>query len=136
MTADLLSEVCCDVCVEPTLNQLTGETLSYRTTNTTPVARLDVSARGVYTRNQQTFFDIRVFHPNARRFQSLKQTYVTNEKEKKRAYNQGVLEVENGTFTPLVFSVFGGMGEECVIRLNRYKWIEMIANNMSAYFAA
>ena len=121
MTADLLSEVCRDVCVEPTLNQLTGETLSYRTANTAPDARLDVSARGVYTRNQRTFFDIRVFHPNARRFQgqSLKQTYVTNEKEKKRAYNQRVLEVENGTFTPLVFSVFGGMGEECKMFFKR-----------------
>ena len=34
MTADLMSEVCHDICVEPTLNQLTGETLSYRTENT------------------------------------------------------------------------------------------------------
>ena len=121
MTADLLSEVCHDVCVEPTLNQLTGETMSYRTANTSPDARLDVSARGVYTRNQRTFFDIRVFHPNARRFQgqSLKQTYITNEKEKKRAYNERVLQVENGTFTPLVFSVFGGMGEECKMFFKR-----------------
>ena len=28
-------------------------------------------------------------------------------------YNERVLEIENGSFTPLVFSVFGGMGQEC-----------------------
>lgn len=121
MTADLLSEVCRDVCVEPTLNQLTGETLSGRSANTSPEARLDVSARGVWVRNQRAFFDIRVFYPNARRFQgqSLKQTYISNEKEKKRAYNERVLQVEGGTFTPLVFSVFGGMGEECKLFFKR-----------------
>ena len=30
-----------------------------------------------------------------------------------RTYNQRVLEVENATFTPLVFSCFGGQGFEC-----------------------
>ena len=56
-----------------------------------------------------------MFDPVARRYsgQSLSQTYITNEKEKKRVYNERVLEVENGTFTPLVFSVYGGMGKEC-----------------------
>ena len=33
--------------------------------------------------------------------------------KKKRKYNEHVLEVGNGTFTPLVFSIFGGMGKEC-----------------------
>ena len=36
-----------------------------------------------------------------------------NEKEKKRQYNERVLEVEHGSFTPLVFSSNGGMGREC-----------------------
>lgn len=31
---------------------------------------------------------------------------------KKKSYNRRVLEVENATFTPLVFSTCGGMGEE------------------------
>ena len=39
-------------------------------------------------------------------------TYIINEKEKKRAYNERVLQVENGTFTPLVFSVFVRLGEK------------------------
>ena len=32
---------------------------------------------------------------------------------KKRKYVEFVLDVEGGTFTPLVFSVFGGIGQEC-----------------------
>ena len=112
LTANLLSEVCPDVSIEPSLNELTGKTLMYRSANTAADAHLDVSARGVWTKGQRAFFDIRVFDPLTRRCQgqSLAQTYVTNEKEKKRMYNRRVLEVENGTFTPLVFNVYGGMG--------------------------
>ena len=115
MTADLLSEVCPDVCIEPHLQELTGESLSARSANTSREARLDISARNVWSRNQRAFFDVRVFNPNARRFQnqSLPQAYLANEREKKNHYNERVLEVENGTFTPLVFSVHGGMGQEC-----------------------
>ena len=121
MTADLLAEVCHDVSIEPMLNGLSGEQLSYASSNKSPEARLDISARGVWLKNQRAFFDVRVFYPNARRFKSksLKQTYVDNEKDKKRAYNERVLQVENGTFTPLVFSVFGGMGEECKVFYKR-----------------
>ena len=32
---------------------------------------------------------------------------------KKRSYNQRCMEVENGTFTPLVFGTNGGVGSEC-----------------------
>ena len=32
--------------------------------------------------------------------------------EKKRKYNERILQVENESFTPLVFSVNGGMGKE------------------------
>ena len=38
--------------------------------------------------------------------------YKHHEHLKKRAYNARVLEVEKGTFTPLVFSTTGGMGTE------------------------
>ena len=115
LTSDLLEEVCHDVCVEPPLVELTGEEMDHRTANTSPEARLDISARGVWARNQRAFFDVRVFSPNARRFQNqtLKKAYIANEKEKKRSYGQRIQEVEHGTFTPLVFSVHGGMGEEC-----------------------
>ena len=36
-----------------------------------------------------------------------------NENEKKRQYNQRILQVEHGSFTPLVFSCFGGMSRKC-----------------------
>ena len=35
------------------------------------------------------------------------------EEEKKRNYQQRVLDVEMGSFTPLVFGTNGGMGNEC-----------------------
>ena len=35
-----------------------------------------------------------------------------NVKVKKRSYNERVLEIEQGSFTPLVFSAMGGMGRE------------------------
>ena len=33
-------------------------------------------------------------------------------RKQKREYNKRVLEVEHGSFTPLVFSCYGGMGKE------------------------
>ena len=41
------------------------------------------------------------------------QIYRLHENEKKRLYNQRVTEIEQGTFTPLIFTTTGGMGEEC-----------------------
>jgi len=38
--------------------------------------------------------------------------YVTHEKEKKRSYNERVIQIEKGTFTPIVMSTSGGMGNE------------------------
>ena len=44
---------------------------------------------------------------------TLKQLYKQQENEKKRKYASRILEVEQGTFTPLVLNATGGMGEEC-----------------------
>ena len=38
---------------------------------------------------------------------------------KKRLYGERVIEVEHGTFTPLVFTTTGGMGKECSRYPNR-----------------
>ena len=43
----------------------------------------------------------------------LNQIYRQRETEKKRQYASRVLEVEQATFTPLVFSTTGGMEAEC-----------------------
>ena len=40
------------------------------------------------------------------------QVYKEHESAKKRSYNERVIQIEKGTFTPIVFSTFGGMGEE------------------------
>ena len=115
LTSDLLSEVCRDVAVEPLLEKLSGETFHHKTANKADDARPDISARGFWQRGQRAFFDIKVFNPNARSYlsQTLQQQYRNHENIKKRAYNERVLQVENGTFTPLIFSVHGGMSPEC-----------------------
>ncbi len=65
--------------------------------------------------------DIRVFHPNAPSYQKkpLKSLYREHERIKKAAYNSRVIQVEKSSFTPMVFSTFGGMGEECHKALRR-----------------
>ena len=45
--------------------------------------------------------------------------YEENEKEKKDEYNERVLNVEKGNFTPLVFLTSGGMSKECKRFINR-----------------
>ena len=37
----------------------------------------------------------------------------TKEINKKNEYNTRIMEVEHGTFTPLIFSVKGAIGQEC-----------------------
>ena len=64
---------------------------------------------------KNAFFDVRVTNTH-----SLSQIHLTiegvlkkREQEKKRNYNRRIMEIEHGTFTPLVFSVSGGMDMEC-----------------------
>ena len=115
LTANMLSEVCNDVSVEPILQPLTGEQFQYCTANKSDEARLDVAARGFWTRGQRAFCDVRVFDPSAPRLltKPLSTAYSEYEQEKRRNYNQRVIQIEHGTFTPLVFSLFGGMSPEC-----------------------
>ena len=114
LTANLLKTICHDVLIEPTLQQLTGESLHERTANITDDACLDIAARGFWISGQRAFFDIRVFNPMARQYESqeLNKAYEINEREKKRQYNERILEVEHGSFTPLVMTALGGMGRE------------------------
>ena len=60
------------------------------------------------------FFDIRVFNPFAKSHlkKSLDAVFRSNEKSKKQAYNNRVIQIEHGTFTPVVMSSFGGFGKE------------------------
>ena len=40
--------------------------------------------------------------------------YKKHENEKKRQYAERVMEIEQGTFTPVVFTTTGGMAYKCV----------------------
>ena len=53
----------------------------------------------------------------------LNQIYRQHETEKKRQYASRVLEVEQATFTPLVFSTTGGMAAEC----KRYRTVGLLS---------
>ena len=55
-----------------------------------------------------------------------KQIYKKHENEKKRQYAERVMEIEQGTFTPLVFTTTGGMADECVKYHSRL--VKLIAN--------
>ena len=74
-----------------------------------------MATRGVWTRGNRAYFDVRVFNPLAPTYRSktLKAAHKENESAKKREYGERVLNVEHGTFTPLVFSCYGGMSTEC-----------------------
>ena len=103
LEAELLSSVCSDVRMEPILQDISGEQLS-RGTNNAPDARLDIHARGFWERQRAALFDVRVCHPNANSYRKMESQQVDRirENEKNRQYSRRVLDVEQGTFTPLV----------------------------------
>ena len=100
---------------------MTGEKFALKTANKEDHARLDVSARGVWMRGSRAFFDVKVFNPLAQSYSklTLKAAHKQNEREKKRKYEDRVINVEHGSFTPLVFTSIGGMGDECFLFYNR-----------------
>ena len=111
----VLSEVSNNTKIEPKLVPLCGENWSNRTANRSNEVRLDVETHGFWERGEEAFSDLRVFDPNACRYLNklLQQCQVINENEKKRVYNEKVLQVDLGTLMPLVFSIYGSMSREC-----------------------
>ena len=88
--AEILSEVCADICTEPPLQPLSGETLTYATANVEDGTRLDISAAGFWRgQHQKAYFDVKVFNLNAS--------------------EQRIREIEMASFTPLVFSTSDDM---------------------------
>ena len=94
---------------------LTGDHYRYRTANTTDDAREDVKARGLWRKGQTAFFYVRVTHVNAQSNRNLStdQTLKNAEQGQKRACNDRIIQMENRTFTPLIFGTNGAMGYEC-----------------------
>ena len=59
--------------------------------------------------------------------------YSLHEKAKKRSYNNRIMQVEKGSFTPLIFSTTGGMGPECARYHKRVA--ELIANKRGELYS-
>jgi hypothetical protein len=78
-------------------------------------ARLDVSARGFYSSHESTFYDVWISNPNApsNRSLAIAEVFKKNETEKMKAYGDRILQVEKGSFVPLVYTITGGMGPQC-----------------------
>ena len=134
LEAEPLNTVCSDVETEPVLLDISGEQLS-RGSNKAQDARLDIHARGFWEHQRSAFFDVRVCHPNAESYKDLEpqQLYRTHENEKKRLYSRRVLNIEHGTFTPLVFNTTDGMGKECL--RNHSQLAELIAIKKGEQYA-
>lgn len=117
MTADLLSEVCHNVTIKPPLQPLDGEPFTYRTANTDSGARLDIKARGFWHHGQDATLTLGFSTPmlQATTAKILQRSIKGKNKIKKRSYGQRVHDVENGIFTPLIFSTSGGMGRKCAL---------------------
>ncbi|CAH3156245.1 unnamed protein product, partial [Porites evermanni] len=107
--------ICNNVEIEPRLQPLDNERFHLRSAVTSSDARLDIKAGGFWARGVTAFFDVRVTHVNSKCYQSkpTSEVFKEQEEEKKRKYQQRVLDVEMGSFTPLVFGTNGGMGNEC-----------------------
>ena len=111
LNAELQGEVCRDVVTEPRLLPINNEEVEGTAADR---AAPDISSRGLWSTFERTFFDVRVLHPNATSYQgtSMATLYQTHEREKMQKYNSRVISVEKGTFTPLVYTTFGGWGPQ------------------------
>ena len=62
-----------------------------------------------------------MFNPFARTYanQTIQSAYRQNEKDKRRNYERRIIEIEHGSFTPIVLSATGGMGPSARIFYKR-----------------
>ena len=99
------------VMISPPLQPLTGEILEPKTANHQEEARADIHARGFWGAAAECL------HPNAPSYcnTSVPSLYQCHEAQKKREYGDRVREVEQASFTPLVFSTTGVMGREAIV---------------------
>ncbi len=134
LTAGWLNEVCRETKTEPQQPPLSGEIILPRSANKQDDARVDIKTIGFWGRQQSAFFDVRVFHPNALSYRntSAAALFRKHELHKKREYGERAREVENSSFTPLVFSTTGGASRETTVVYKRLA--DLLANKrMSSY---
>ena len=94
---------------------MTGEKFKMKSAIASNDARADVAARSFWVKGKVVYAHVRVFTPLAKSHKNLtlEAVHKKNENEKKRNYNERILNVDHGSFTPLVFSCYGGMSREC-----------------------
>ena len=115
VTAELVNEICKDVKVEPLLQPLNNDNGNLqKSAISSDEARADLSMLGFWQRGQRAFLDFKVINPHARCYQnqSLSSMFKSNESDKKRAYNRRIMYHEQATFTPVIFSINGGLSRE------------------------
>ena len=120
--ADRMKDAGCrDVMLEPDLLPVDGEAFELKTANKQDDARSDIRAEGFWGKKRRAFFDVMVFTPFARSYstRSLKAIYAEHEGRKNREYKERILKVERADFTPLVFSLTGGMGPQAQAVIRR-----------------
>ena len=98
----LMKEVAKDVQTEPLLLPV-GNTQLLPGTTRQEQARLDISARGVHSPCDRSFYDVRVTHTNCARYQgkSLEEIYEMCEKEKKKSTMIGFYKWKRHRLHPL-----------------------------------
>ena len=117
ITASILSQVCPNMSVELHLQPLNGEEMTHATAVREEKARLDMKANGSWGDNfHTTFFNVQDFNPHAPSNRTITSSsmYQKHETARRRAYNQRIIQIELGSFSPLVFSTTGGMGQAAV----------------------
>ena len=121
LLTSLIGKVCTNVEVEPQLQPLDSERFNLRSAVISPEARLDFKAGELLVSWSYSIFDVRVTHVNSKCNQgkATSTNFKEQEEEKKWKYQQRVLDVEMGSFTPLVFGTNGGMGADCNCFLKR-----------------
>ena len=122
LLANLLSDICPCVAVEPVLQPLSGEEFHLCSTIKEDCARLDVSAIELWDKSKTTaYFDVKVFNAHASSNRSISATscYRKHELEKRRKYERRVIDVEHSTFTPFVMSTNGGMGLSATVTVKQ-----------------
>ena len=127
-TADWKSEACRETETDPPLQPLPGVIILPHSANKQEDARVDNKTIGLLGRRQSAFFYVRVFHLNAPSYRdkSVAALFRKHELDKKRKYGDWMMEVENCSFSPMVFSTTGGATGETTVVYKRLA--ELLAN--------
>ena len=117
MECTLLKSVVHDVECEPSLQPVVNKSGYRPSAILEDEARLDIRARGFWRQGQNSYFDVCVTNADcsSQRDSTVKSILRNHEQRKKRGYNRRVMEVEHGSFTPLIFTTTGVMSHECSI---------------------